>query len=244
MRAATAGDAKAPWPSRAPAHYSGTTHFQYNGLLLGLLVYTLFMLRRGDHVKAGALFALLCCAKHLFLTLAPVSRPPPARAPAPTIGGVPRARRRFHSGARFGFGAPLHPSLARGATRKCNDGARGASSLRRARPRAQLLGAERLGLHVFADRILLKVLRRSAGAARRGRWRRPSRCAAPGPKACALLTVLAGLPAVYAAARASSAAARAPDPPLRGARGARGLLLGWCPRPLPCLLFASTARHT
>ena len=41
-------------------------HFQYNGLLLGLLVYTLFMLRRGDHVKAGALFALLCCAKHLF----------------------------------------------------------------------------------------------------------------------------------------------------------------------------------
>ena len=74
VRAATAGDA------RSALAFAGSgalllvdhVHFQYNGLLLGLLVYALFMLRRGDHVKAGALFALLCCAKHLFLTLAPV----------------------------------------------------------------------------------------------------------------------------------------------------------------------------
>ena len=74
VRFATAGDAKSAlaFAGSGALLLVDHVHFQYNGLLLGLLVYALFMLRRGDHVKAGALFALLCCAKHLFLTLAPV----------------------------------------------------------------------------------------------------------------------------------------------------------------------------
>ena len=69
VRAATAGDAKSAlaFAGAGALLLVDHVHFQYNGLLLGLLVYALFMLRRGDHVRAGALFALLCCAKHLSL---------------------------------------------------------------------------------------------------------------------------------------------------------------------------------
>ena len=102
-------------------------------------------------------------------------------------------------------------------------------------------------LYVFADRVLLKVLRRSAGAgATRGLVETAVEVLpAPGPKACALLTVLAGLPAVYAAARASNAAAaRRLTYPCAAHAALAAFCFGWCPRPLPCLPFASTARHT
>ena len=47
-------------------------HFQYNGLLLGLLLLSLAALRSGRAVLGGALFTALLCAKHLFLSLAPL----------------------------------------------------------------------------------------------------------------------------------------------------------------------------
>ena len=67
VRAATAGDAKSAlaFAGSGALLLVDHVHFQYNGLLLGLLVYALFMLRRGDHVKAGALFALARAARSI-----------------------------------------------------------------------------------------------------------------------------------------------------------------------------------
>ena len=216
VRAATAGDAKSAlaFAGSGALLLVDHVHFQYNGLLLGLLVYALFMLRRGDHVRAGALFALLCCAKHLFLTLAPVLaavfvaahvRPrndwlkaflelAGASIAALALGLAPLSVPAWRAGrlgnAMAELAGRLFPFDARGLVHS-------------------YWAPNVWALYVFADRVLLKVLRRSAGAgATRGLVETAVEVLpAPGPKACALLTVLAGLPAVYAAARASNAAA-------------------------------------
>lgn len=47
-------------------------HFQYNGVLLGVLLASLAALRAGNVLAAGVLFAVLLNMKHLFLVLAPV----------------------------------------------------------------------------------------------------------------------------------------------------------------------------
>lgn len=47
-------------------------HFQYNGLLLGVLVGSLAALLNGHVLLGGALFAVLLNLKHLYLILAPV----------------------------------------------------------------------------------------------------------------------------------------------------------------------------
>lgn len=46
-------------------------HFQYNGILLGLLILALWSLARGDDFTGAALFAALLCAKHIYLYAAP-----------------------------------------------------------------------------------------------------------------------------------------------------------------------------
>ncbi|WIA16323.1 hypothetical protein OEZ85_013022 [Tetradesmus obliquus] len=46
-------------------------HFQYNGVLLGLLLWSILMLEEQRYVLAGALFALLLNMKHLFAYLGP-----------------------------------------------------------------------------------------------------------------------------------------------------------------------------
>jgi alpha-1,3-glucosyltransferase len=47
-------------------------HFQYNGVLLGVLVASLAAFRSGRFVLGGGLFATLLMMKHLFLALAPL----------------------------------------------------------------------------------------------------------------------------------------------------------------------------
>eukprot|EP00898_Chlorokybus_atmophyticus_P001400 jgi/Chlat1/2260/Chrsp17S02789 len=47
-------------------------HFQYNGMLLGLLVWSLAMAQEGKDVVATILFSSLLCAKHLFAYGAPI----------------------------------------------------------------------------------------------------------------------------------------------------------------------------
>lgn len=47
-------------------------HFQYNGMLLGVLVGTLAAEMHGHMLLGGALFAVLLNLKHLYLILAPV----------------------------------------------------------------------------------------------------------------------------------------------------------------------------
>ena len=216
VRAATAGDAKSAlaFAGAGALLLVDHVHFQYNGLLLGVLVYTLFMLRRGDHVKAGALFALLCCMKHLFLTLAPVLA-------AVFIAAHVRPRQDWlraflelagASVAALALGlAPLFiPAWRAGRLGKALAELAGRLFPFDARGLVHSYWAPNVwALYVFADRVLLKVLRRSAGAgATRGLVETAVEVLpAPGPKACALLTVLAGLPAVYAAARASNAVA-------------------------------------
>ena len=254
VRAATAGDAKSAlaFAGSGALLLVDHVHFQYNGLLLGLLVYALFMLRRGDHVKAGALFALLCCAKHLFLTLAPVLA-------AVFVAAHVRPRQDFvraflelagASIAALAFGlAPLFiPAWRAGRLGNAMAELAGRLFPFDARGLVHSYWAPNVwALYVFADRVLLKVLRRSAGAgATRGLVETAVEVLpAPGPKACALLTVLAGLPAVYAAARASNAAAaRRLTYPCAAHAALAAFCFGWCPRPLPCLPFASTARHT
>lgn len=46
-------------------------HFQYNGVLLGVLIASLAALRNGHVLAAGILFTVLLNMKHLFLVLAP-----------------------------------------------------------------------------------------------------------------------------------------------------------------------------
>ena len=158
-------------------------HFQYNGLLLGVLVYALFMLRRGDHVKAGALFALLCCAKHLFLTLAPVLA-------AVFVAAHVRPRHDFVkaflelAGASvaalaLGLAPLLVPAWRAGRLGDAFAELAGRLFPFDARGLVHSYWAPNAwALYVFADRVLLKVLRRSAGAGATARawWRRPSRC--------------------------------------------------------------------
>ena len=159
------------------------------------------------------------------------------RPPAPRFcKGVPRARRRVSSRARFGFGAFVGAGLARGAPRGRFHRTRGPPlPLRRARPRAQLLGAERVGpLRLRGPRPAETVKaargrRRDAGLGgdgRRGAARaRPEGLRAPdGPRGPA-----GGL---RRGARVERRGGAAPDLPLRGARGARGLLLWLVPASL------------
>lgn len=47
-------------------------HFQYNGLLLSLLLFSLAAHVAGRPLLGGALFAVLINSKHLYLVLAPV----------------------------------------------------------------------------------------------------------------------------------------------------------------------------
>ena len=254
VRAATAGDAKSAlaFAGSGALLLVDHVHFQYNGLLLGLLVYALFLLRRGDHVKAGALFALLCCAKHLFLTLAPVLA-------AVFVAAHVRPRQDWlraflelagASIAALALGlAPLFiPAWRAGRLIDALTELAGRLFPFDARGLVHSYWAPNVwALYVFADRVLLKLLKQRAGAgATRGLVETAVEVLpAPGPKACALLTVLAGLPAVYAAARASSAAAaRRLTYPCAAHAALAAFCFGWCPRPLPCLPFASTARHT
>jgi alpha-1,3-glucosyltransferase len=46
-------------------------HFQYNGMLLGMLIYSVSLIRQGRDLPAGVVFAALLNFKHLFLYLAP-----------------------------------------------------------------------------------------------------------------------------------------------------------------------------
>lgn len=47
-------------------------HFQYNGLLLGVLLVSISALERGNDLLGGFVFAVLLCFKHLFAVAAPV----------------------------------------------------------------------------------------------------------------------------------------------------------------------------
>ncbi|KAJ1942389.1 glycosyl transferase, partial [Linderina pennispora] len=46
-------------------------HFQYNGFLFGILVYSLVLALEGRDLMAGAAFAVLLCFKHIFMYIAP-----------------------------------------------------------------------------------------------------------------------------------------------------------------------------
>lgn len=47
-------------------------HFQYNGILLGLLIFSISLIRSGQDLLGGILFAVLVCSKHLFVVAGPV----------------------------------------------------------------------------------------------------------------------------------------------------------------------------
>ncbi|GAQ91618.1 alpha-1,3-glucosyltransferase [Klebsormidium nitens] len=47
-------------------------HFQYNGVLLGLLILSIGLIKSGRDVLGGVLFASLLCSKHLFMVAGPV----------------------------------------------------------------------------------------------------------------------------------------------------------------------------
>lgn len=47
-------------------------HFQYNGLLMGIFIYTFSKIKQGKDLQAGILFAVLLNFKHIFLYVAPV----------------------------------------------------------------------------------------------------------------------------------------------------------------------------
>ncbi|KAJ2358885.1 glycosyl transferase [Coemansia erecta] len=46
-------------------------HFQYNGFLLGILVYSISLVLEGRDLLAGTVFAVLLCFKHIFMYIAP-----------------------------------------------------------------------------------------------------------------------------------------------------------------------------
>ncbi|KAF9452438.1 glycosyltransferase family 57 protein [Macrolepiota fuliginosa MF-IS2] len=46
-------------------------HFQYNGLLFGILLWSIFMARQGNKLASGILFAVLLNFKHIYMYLAP-----------------------------------------------------------------------------------------------------------------------------------------------------------------------------
>ena len=47
-------------------------HFQYNGMLLGVLLVSVSYLEEGRDLMGGFVFAVLLCFKHLFAVAAPV----------------------------------------------------------------------------------------------------------------------------------------------------------------------------
>jgi alpha-1,3-glucosyltransferase len=47
-------------------------HFQYNGVLLGLFIFSISFIQRGQDLKGAVLFAVLLCSKHIFVYAAPV----------------------------------------------------------------------------------------------------------------------------------------------------------------------------
>lgn len=47
-------------------------HFQYNGVLLGLLILSISLIKSGQDLLGGVLFAILVCSKHLFMAAGPV----------------------------------------------------------------------------------------------------------------------------------------------------------------------------
>ena len=47
-------------------------HFQYNGMLLGILLLSIASIERGRTYLGSALFCLLLCMKHIFLYVSPI----------------------------------------------------------------------------------------------------------------------------------------------------------------------------
>ena len=47
-------------------------HFQYNGMMLGILLISISFIRSGRDLEGAAVFAALCLFKHIFLYMAPV----------------------------------------------------------------------------------------------------------------------------------------------------------------------------
>jgi alpha-1,3-glucosyltransferase len=209
-------------------------HFQYNGLLLGHLVYMLAKLRKGDCVAAGVLFALLCCAKHLFLTLTPVLAAVFLAVHVRPRRDKVRAFLELALSALTALAAGLSPLLIpawrAGRFKEALTELAGRLFPFDARGLVHSYWAPNVwALYVFADRVLLKVLRRSAGAgATRGLVETAVEVLPrPGPKACALLTILAGLPAVYAAARAAPASMRRLTYPCVAHAALAAFAFGW-----------------
>ncbi|CAN6674576.1 dolichyl pyrophosphate Glc1Man9GlcNAc2 alpha-1,3-glucosyltransferase [Trichomonascus vanleenenianus] len=46
-------------------------HFQYNGFMYGIMIYSIIAAQQGRLLLSGALFAILLCFKHIYLYLAP-----------------------------------------------------------------------------------------------------------------------------------------------------------------------------
>ncbi|CAI5980980.1 unnamed protein product [Closterium sp. NIES-65] len=107
-------------------------HFQYNGMLLAMLLLSLALLADGRHVWASLTFASLCCFKHLFAVAGPFflvfllrhhcfPSPPAAAAPHTTTHNSSKPPRRISPGAKQqstsasapGSSIPLLTSLAR-----------------------------------------------------------------------------------------------------------------------------------
>jgi alpha-1,3-glucosyltransferase len=47
-------------------------HFQYNGVLLGLFIFSISYIQRGQDLPGAVLFAILLCTKHIFIYASPV----------------------------------------------------------------------------------------------------------------------------------------------------------------------------
>ncbi|CAI7807048.1 unnamed protein product [Closterium sp. NIES-53] len=86
-------------------------HFQYNGLLLALLLLSLSLLAEGRHVWASFAFACLCCFKHLFAVAGPFflifllrhhcfPPPPTTAAPLTSARSSTKPSRRISPGAK------------------------------------------------------------------------------------------------------------------------------------------------
>ncbi|KAI0462534.1 hypothetical protein LJB42_004028 [Komagataella kurtzmanii] len=46
-------------------------HFQYNGMMFGILIFSLLAVKQKKYLQCGALFSVLLCFKHIFLYIAP-----------------------------------------------------------------------------------------------------------------------------------------------------------------------------
>ncbi|KAH7105365.1 glycosyltransferase family 57 protein [Auriculariales sp. MPI-PUGE-AT-0066] len=65
-------------------------HFQYNGFMFGILLWSLLMARNGRNLASGILFAILLNFKHLYMYLAPAYFVYLLRAYCMTPAGTPR----------------------------------------------------------------------------------------------------------------------------------------------------------